>query len=234
MVLQAISRRVEDMGLGLLKIDFVRYYVCYTRWLLHRGRLRVNDQHGDAVSDIAISYNLTAFDHAGAAFGMAKRMSLVLFPLAAIFRSAHKPRVLIVGPRTEDDILWARSLGLTEARGLDLFSYSELIDVGDVHDTKLPSRSQDAVVLGWILAYSKDPAMAIAECKRLLKPGGYLAVGMETIVEEKFATMTDRANRLNTVEELKAMVNEEVVFCHDPKGPGNREVAAIFRVSGAR
>jgi hypothetical protein len=229
-VLERISRRAENIGLGLLKIDFVRYHVCYARWLMRRKQLKVNDQHTEGVSDIAISYNLSAFDQPNAAFGMAKRMSLILFPMAAILRNTPKAKVLIVGPRTEDDILWARSLGLTEARGLDLFSYSELIDVGDMHDTGLPSQSYDAILLGWVLAYSKQPEVAVAEMKRLLKPGGFLAVGMETIEESKFATLTDRASSLNTIDELKKMVNEEAVFAFDPKTPGNREVAGIFRL----
>src|SRR6202012_5952842 len=89
-------------------------------------------------------------------------------------------KVLIVGPRTEDDILWAKSLGLFNTDGLDLFSYSPYIKVGDIHKSGIPDASYDAVLLGWMLSYSSDPELVVAECLRILKPGGYLGIGIES------------------------------------------------------
>ncbi|HXX92597.1 MAG TPA: hypothetical protein VEN81_03130, partial [Planctomycetota bacterium] len=142
---------------GLLFIDPIRFLFCKIRWMLLKGRLRTLDRFADSVGSDAVRYNLSAFRH-NAVFGMGRRMSLLLFPIAALLKeSLDSARVLIVGPRTEDDIFWARSLGLLRTTGLDLFSYSRLIELGDIHRTEYPAGSFDAVLLGWMISYSSDP-----------------------------------------------------------------------------
>ena len=228
---EKVSRRVRNLCLDLLKVDAIRYYVCKVRWQASRGKLRINQGHGEAVKASTVEYNLTAFDQPRAAFGMGKRMSLILYPLAALLRDHPTAKVLIIGPRTEDDILWARSLGIHQARGLDLFSYSNLIDVGDMHKTSYESQSFDAILIGWTLAYSTQPEVAIAECKRLLKKGGHLGIGMESLPPDLFSQTRDsRANSVNTFSDLKSLVNEDVVFVYNPQSTTNHEIAAIFKL----
>lgn len=232
-VLQKIRRRWNRIFLELLKMDSFRYYVCYYRWRLNQKKLRVFENQGSGVAKDTVSYNLSAFNYPGAAFGMAKRMSIIIYPIAAILRNNPNAKVLIIGPRTEDDILWAQSLGLLGTRGLDLFSYSDLIDIGDMHHTGWEAKTYDAILFGWVLAYSTQPEVAIAESKRLLKPGGYIAVGMESLSESEFArTRAERANGLNNTRQLIDMVKEDVIFNFDP-GPldSARDVGCIFRVS---
>jgi ubiquinone/menaquinone biosynthesis C-methylase UbiE len=104
--------------------------------------------------------------------------------------------------------------------------------MGDMHKMNLEPKSYDAIIYGWVLAYSTDPQAAIVEGKKFIKPGGYLAVGMETVAEEQFKTLKDkRANQvLNTLTDLKKLVNEELVFGFDPGGEETREIAGIFRL----
>jgi hypothetical protein len=54
---------------------------------------------------------------------MANRMALLLYPTAAALRDRREARVLIVGPRTADDIFWARAR-TEECARTRLFSYS--------------------------------------------------------------------------------------------------------------
>ncbi len=224
-----VINKFHSLYWDLLKVDSLRYYVCYFRWLLLKKNLKIHEGHGPEVAESAISYNLTAFKTPHAAFGMARRMSLVIFPMAAILRQYPRARVLIIGPRTEDDIFWARALGMRETVGYDLFSYSPYIEVGDMHKIGHPDTSFDAVILGWVLAYSTQPQAAIDECKRILKPGGYLAVGMESLAPEVFRNRP-RHNSFNTISELKPMVGGELIMEQDPDPTITREVAAIFRV----
>lgn len=47
---------------------------------------------------------------------------------------------------------------------------------GLVEDLGLPIRSADVVVLGQVLAYTADPEAVILEARRVLKPGGRIAI----------------------------------------------------------
>ena len=75
------------------------------------------------VGSKTIEHNLAALGNR-AAYGMGSRMALLLYPLAALLRDVDQPKVLIVGPRTEDDIFWARSLGMSMPGG---WTYSHTV-----------------------------------------------------------------------------------------------------------
>jgi len=234
-----VTRRFKAACVELLKIDALRFHICRLRWILYRSRLKVLDQQSAGVGTRTISHNLGAFEtHTKLVFGMKKRMSLLLYPTAALLANVPWANVLIVGPRTEDDILWAWSLGLRGARGLDLFSYSPWIEVGDIHATNYKSDSFDAVLLGWMLAYSTRPDEVIREVKRILKPGGLLGIAMEAIAADKLASIKDTLeNPLNSSADLMELVVEEVVYVYDPKPddaryetPQGYNLAVIFRL----
>lgn len=228
-----VKGKLRRTSYDLLKIDSIRYWFCYARWALWKNKLKISRSYSHAVSQGVIDYNLTAFDQPRAAFGMAKRMAVLLFPTAALLREIPAPRVLIVGPRTEDDIFWAQSLGLVNTTGLDLFSYSRFIDVGDMHQMPYDAGTFDAVLFGWVLAYSKEPAAAVREGKRLLKPGGLLGIGMQSVSAEAVrSSPSERYNSINDASDLIQLVGEKVVFVHDPpvgEHPRNREIGVVFQ-----
>jgi len=177
--------RLERWLYRALRIDGLRFKLCRLRWRLRKHKLQFHPSMDKAVGEKTISHNLSAFD-CNAVFGMARRMSLLLFPTAAVFKDRlNEVKVLVVGPRTEDDIFWARSLGMFNTIGLDLFSYSPLIQVGDIHDSGIPDRSYDAVLLGWMISYSSNPRRVVDECLRILKPGGLLGIGIESNSRQK-------------------------------------------------
>jgi SAM-dependent methyltransferase len=91
----------------------------------------------------------------------------------------HEAKVLIVGPRTEGEILLylAHGFNIGNIRGLDLISYSPWIDVGDMHAMPYPDACFDVVVFSWVLGYSKNQKQAVAEAVRVARPGGLVAIG---------------------------------------------------------
>jgi SAM-dependent methyltransferase len=95
--------------------------------------------------------------------------------------SVQHDDLLIVGPRFEEEIFYARGLGwrVDGVRALDLLSYSRLIDQGDMHALPYGDEKFDAVCCGWTLSYSREPQLAASEMSRVLKPGGVLALGVE-------------------------------------------------------
>jgi SAM-dependent methyltransferase len=215
----------------VLKIDFIRNYYCWFRYQLRKGRMRTIDATSDEVGQHTIEHNKAALN-ARAGFGMANRMALLLYPVAAALRGSAETKVLIVGPRTEDDLFWAKALGMRNVRGLDLFSYSDMIDVGDMHQTEYPSAHFDAVILGWVISYSADPLKLIQECKRILKPGGYLGFGIESNPEHRKTGVykPPRANGLNSARDIASLVNEPVTFIHDPALDVPTDNAVVFMV----
>jgi len=211
------SRRLTRLCYEALKIDLIRNYFCWMRFQFKKGNIRVFKAIGDEVGKETIEHNMGALSNR-AAYGMGSRMALLLYPLAALVRDIEQPKVLIRGPRTEDDIFWARSLGMLDARGLDLFSYSPMIDIGDMHATNYATAEFDAVILGWVVSYSSAPSVLLQECQRILKPGGYLGFGIESNPELRATgeVKPPRANPLNSARDIAALTTANIVFIHDP------------------
>ncbi len=158
----------------------------------------------------------------------AATMNLVLYPLAALAPSTAK--VLIVGPRTEDDIFLSKALGFADTRGLDLFSYSPLIELGDMHNLPYEAASFDVIVLGWVIAYSGDPQLALEQCKRVLRPGGFLAIGWEWVPDhDKGRNLHIRGNPVNDVQDYADLVGYPIVFQNDLPLITNHHKSVIFR-----
>jgi SAM-dependent methyltransferase len=225
------SQKFKSIFWGLMKIDTIRFNICKLRWNYYKKQLKILDEFTDQVGEDTINHNISAFNH-DAVFGMGKRMSLLLYPIAAFLGTCNNASLLIVGPRSEDDIFWAKSLGIGNTVGLDLFSYSNLIQLGDIHNTGLPSHSFDAILLGWMISYSSEPHTVINECKRLIKPSGYLGIGIESDPKQKYNGISPpRVNYLNTSEDLINLVNEEVVFVYDPKLDTSHECAVILKMN---
>jgi SAM-dependent methyltransferase len=229
-----IFRAFRKLGYALLYADFIRRPFCRIRWIFLRRNLQFQDKEAvsGAVGGDTINHNFTALSRGdSAAFGMAKRMSLLLYPTAAILKDRlETARVLIVGPRTEDDIFWAKSLGLWNTEGFDLFSYSKHIKVGDIHASGLPSGSYDAVLLGWMISYSTDPAAVVAECRRILKPGGLLGIGIESNpLQRTEGIQPPRVNSLNSTADLVELVKAPVAFSNEPFEDVLYDCAVVFK-----
>lgn len=84
-------------------------------------------------------------------------------------------KVLCIGPRWIDEILFIRSKFGSDAIGLDLFSNNEeLVTVGDMHDMPFPDNSFDVVYQKNTFNKAYDIRKCLAECVRVLKPGGII------------------------------------------------------------
>lgn len=81
--------------------------------------------------------------------------------------------ILDMGAGAGETVALLRGLGYA-ARGIDLVPRSELIKQGDMHATGFPGGSFDAVLSQCAFYVSGDVEKALAESRRLLKPGGKL------------------------------------------------------------
>lgn len=172
----------------LLHVDAIRTGVARLRWWYFvrvRSRLRTFD--AQAASAHTLSHNI------GGMIDLSVRRSLVLIrPLAAAMSIAppnariDEPRfrtadVLSIGPRTEGELLNLVAHGFepSRIRGLDLISYSNWVDLGDMHAMPYPDNRFDVIVCGWVLAYSDNKQKAAEEIVRVARPGALVAVGVE-------------------------------------------------------
>jgi hypothetical protein len=229
-LMEVFKRLLPNLNYQILKIDQLRNRYCRLRYYFLKGRTKSFTEMSSSVGSKTISHNMDALNES-AAFGMGNRMALLLYPIAAALRLRKDAKVLIVGPRTEDDIFWARALGLRNARGLDLFSYSNLIELGDIHGTTFPNEQFDAVILGWVVSYSSNPEIMISECKRIVKPGGYIAFGLESNPEQRRTGRINppRANYLNSGKDIAALAELPIMFIHDPEEDNPSDNAVILQ-----
>lgn len=176
---KGLARHTLDQ---MLLVDLLRYGVVAMRffWFVKvLGRLRTMGTNGAmaaAVADNTITHNLKGLRDLAV-----NRSHLLVRPLSVIEALPVDARVLSVGPRTEGELMNLAAHGFAWPRiyGLDLISYSPKIQLGDMHSTPYADSHFDAVVMGWVLAYSEEPAKAASEMLRITRPGGIIAVGVE-------------------------------------------------------
>ena len=68
---------------------------------------------------------------------------------------------------------------------LDTFSYSPLVEMGDMHNLSYKDDYFDAIVCGWTLSYSTNPQKACDEMKRVLKKNGSIVVCVGKVNSEQ-------------------------------------------------
>jgi len=210
----------------------IRFHWCRIRYFFLKKNTKFNEHLESASFDKKIfEYNYEAIDNP-AAFGCGGRMSICLHSVYSFFFPDEGKKLLIIGPRTEDDIFLARSIGFKDVRGLDLFSYSPYIDIGDMHCTNYESGTFDAVILAWVLPYTKDPKKMIDEAKRIVKSGGLICLGWHYLANKKILEewISDiRGNAINSTVEIINLMGLEVVMKMDPGSHADFQKVLIFR-----
>ena len=173
-----------------------------------------------------LSHNLSAFKNIAVDFSM-RRMNMLINALTAVEKIHQDSKILIIGPRTENDIFILRGLGYMNLYGLDLISYSPLVKLGDMHNIPFCENTFDAVLCGWTISYSSNPLLAATEMIRVLKNGGLIAIGLEHVVfenqisklrEEYLVDLDDPHSRINTCKDIRDLFHSaelEVYFSHD-------------------
>ncbi len=169
-----------------------------------------------------VSHNLNAFKNLSTDFAM-PRMEWLIKAVTSIEFVHRNSQFLVVGPRTEADILRLKGYGFYNVIGLDLISYSKLIVLGDMHNMPFAENSFDVVIMGWTLSYSNMPNQVANEIIRVSRPGALVAIGVEHITT--LTKMTgglldplEDLNRINTFDQVLGLFGssvKNVFFRHD-------------------
>jgi hypothetical protein len=239
-ILQKVFRAIRRINLvsePTLRHAWVYVRAVYFVWI----RRKLRTLHSDDVVKANIMHNMKSI------FGVNNRINLLLFPVSVIETLGPDSKVLIIGPRNENDLYALAGLGfrLENIRGLDLISYSPRIDLGDMHDMPFADDSFDAVICGWTLSYSTNPGKAAQEMMRVSKPGGLIAIGVEyselsakderRLVGYEIQEFDKIGERINSTEQIKALFAENlgaVFFEHDaPRKVSHSATGMVQNVS---
>lgn len=158
------------------------------------------------------------------------RIDLLIRPLSVVESLNESAKVLIVGPRDEHDLFTLIGHGFSKdrIRGLDLISYSPMIDVGDMHNTSYPDSTWDVIVVGWTLSYSSTPQKFAKEMIRIATNGALIAIAVEYSVMseqdevglsgysiQERTKLTRRINSTKDILDLFTSHVDHVFFSHD-------------------
>ena len=104
----------------------------------------------------------------------------ISFPLMSIdYLNFERDKVLSVGPRNEGELFQIRSMGFKwqNIYGIDLLSYSNLVTLGDIHNSKYMDNFFNVIICGWVITYSTNYEKILDELLRIVKNKGIISIG---------------------------------------------------------
>lgn len=142
-----------------------------------------------------------------------------------------RPRILVIGPRNEAELLLLNlyRFPFEDIEAIDIFSYSPLIKLQDMHDLQFPDGTFDIVYSAWTLPYAHDLAKVVREVVRVLKPRGIVATGYS--LEKAVSKIGGQA--VTGSRDLKALLEPHVDWMYWQEVlplPQSDEITTIFRV----
>lgn len=220
----------------LLYTPFRKYYG-YLRFIYFtkfRSKLKTFDINNSLEN--TIEYNLTAFKHIRNDFSMNRMMYLIhgLLSLEFIDKNA---KILVLGPRTENDLLILNGYGFKNVVGLDLITYSPYILLGDMHAMPFIENDFDVVICGWTISYSKEPDIACNEIYRVLNSSGIAIFGFDHLNINNSNIKGDapvQPNRINSTSDIKKMFENKIhsVYAEYDAELKHTSINEIKKVSG--
>jgi SAM-dependent methyltransferase len=180
----------------LLLIRSVRKIVGKLRFYYFvKVRRKITTLESKDAIDHTISHNLKALG----LFGLT-RMDKLIKPISVLENVSKDAKILVIGPRNEDDILNLIGSGFKSKNiiGLDLISYSPFIEVGDMHNMRFADSFFDVIICGWTLSYSNEPQKFAKELLRVVKSNGVIGIGVEYSVMTEAEMISHTGYNLNT------------------------------------
>jgi SAM-dependent methyltransferase len=235
-VVETIFARLRVDPMQLLQIANVRKDLARARvkQLIAQNKLRQMDE-GDKVSHNTIGHN---YEQVLEKADMDRPIIMVnaVKSIQSVINNVGNLDVLTIGPRSEIEIFALLAAGFNADRisGLDLFSYSPYIDIGDMHAMPYADNSFDVVFVGWVLSYSRDQQAAAREILRVARDGAILVIAGDYSDENtdrtKFEDDTTHMQNCAQIEALFPGNVGHVYFRNDPRPPETTMVMSVFEV----
>lgn len=160
----------------LFKNDYLRFLLVYFRYMYFKFNYRfkeiqslhsipnTNSHNREALKKISTEcfYNRIRYLHG------------VLMSLEYINKDAN---ILLIGSRTENELIYLKSYGFKKITCIDLLSYAPTIQAMDMHKLEFNNDKFDVVICGWTLVYSYDEKKCAEEILRVSKNNAVIAIG---------------------------------------------------------
>lgn len=205
------KKNLTNAMTSLLSSEYIRIIVGYVRWFYFVKILNKLKTYNDSTAnsiDKTLSHNLIVFDKFPLTDFAMKRMSNLLNAVGGLEALNSKSHFLIIGPRTESDILRLKGLFYTKnISAIDLITYSPWIKLQDMHELKFEKDQFDCIICGWTISYSSNPSLALSNMVNVVKNKGFIALGVEHAVYN--APIIPKKN--NDPRELDYYANKEAI-----------------------
>ena len=145
--------------------------------LINCSKLTMESNRRRVISDSSLPPHPSAKTFLGLdldVFGSKSSVYLNYLKLKYTSSEISRKKVLIIGPRNEAEVFNFIENGFSKKNivAVDLFSYSDLIELGDVHDLRFEDNYFDLVYAGWVISYSEKRDLAIREMMRVCRNDG--------------------------------------------------------------
>ena len=190
--------REAPLALNFSLLNFIRLWPPgFTLWFHWRRfrfsigkhywrQMEFDHEAGKAhLTDKVIPYNKAKIYTIGS-LERTERLMNVLRTVEGVDTKSSK--LLCIGPRNEAELLLLSLYGfpLKNVTAIDLFSYTPLIKVMDMHDLKFDDDQFDIVYSSYTLTYSDDVQRACSEALRVTRDSGFMAFGFGSNPNRKF------------------------------------------------
>ena len=180
----------RSIYLSLYNSEYFRIFIGYIRWFyfVKISKKLKTFEGGDPKDNLenTISHNMIVYDKFPLVDFRVKRMTNLINSIGGIETLKNESVFLIIGPRTESDILKIKGLFYTNRIfAIDLISYSPWIDLQNMHELNFESNFFDCTICGWTISYSNNPILLIKNLIRVTKNAGFIAFGVEHVTIDK-------------------------------------------------
>jgi len=194
-MLKKIIYNIKSIFNSLLAIFLFRYLIGLIRFQYFKIFRGIKVYYSPHMQSDTISHNYEIFKHIRTDFLM-NRIKFLYGPISAIEKININSRILLIGSRTENEILYLNSFGHRNIKAVDLISYSPLIETQDMHNLNFNDSEFDLVILGWTIRYSNNVEKCAQEIIRVLKNNALVAIGHDK------TQATERINSLKDIHDL--------------------------------
>jgi len=138
-----------------------------------------------------------------AGYDSMKRSGYLIEQLVSFLPGTPGTRVLCVGARNRCEIDCFAQRGLSGVTAIDLHAGDSRIQVMDMHHMSFEDSTFDAVFASHSFEHAHDPAKVAAEMRRVLKPGGLVAIEVPIGYTPTGVDLWDFASAANIAEHFR-------------------------------
>ena len=127
-----------------LKFFFI-WEICYIRFLYY-FILKKNFKIYESIENDTIGVDYSKKTFYDGRLPIYRPSDRIFYPFFNLISDPNliKEKILILGPRYENEIYLAKAFGFKKVYALDTFSYSPLVEMGDIHNLKYSDNFFDA------------------------------------------------------------------------------------------